>query len=214
MNAQKDPQYRDIIDHADYITPDGIGIVKACKWLQRPVQERITGFDLMSSLLGLADSHGWKVYLLGSTASVVARTSSNIREQYPGLVVAGYHDGYFSDDGEIVAEIVESEPDLIFVAMGCPLQERWIYENLSRFGKGLFIGVGGSFDVMSGLDQRAPERWIDLHAEWLYRIVKKPRRILLVPLLVAFVFEVLKEFRTVNTIVSKGKVVEKKANIT
>ena len=74
---------------------------------------------------------------------IVANTCSTIMEKYPGLVVAGYHDGYFTDDGEIVEEIVESEPDLIFVAMGCPLQEKWIYENLSRFRKGLFIGVGG-----------------------------------------------------------------------
>ncbi|MFS0774791.1 WecB/TagA/CpsF family glycosyltransferase [Neobacillus sp. 3P2-tot-E-2] len=214
MQAQKDPQYKGIIECADYLTPDGIGVVKACKWLRRPVRERITGFDLMSALLGLADQHGWKVYLLGATASIVARTCNTIMEHYPGLVVAGYHDGYFTDDGEIVKEIVESQPDLIFVAMGCPLQEKWIYENLPTFRKGVFIGVGGSFDVMSGLDQRAPQRWIDLHVEWLYRIVKKPRRVLLMPRLIAFVFEVLKEMLAVNTIVGKRKVVEKKANIT
>jgi N-acetylglucosaminyldiphosphoundecaprenol N-acetyl-beta-D-mannosaminyltransferase len=212
MQAQKDPQYKDIIDHANYLTPDGIGIVKACKWLRTPVEERITGFDLMTELLGLGDQHGWKVYLLGSTSEVVTRACSNIMEQFPGLVIVGYHDGYFEDDGEIIEEIVESEPDLIFVAMGCPRQERWIDDNLSKFSRGLFMGVGGTFDVISGLDQRAPQRWIDLHVEWLYRILKKPRRFLLVPRLVAFVFEVLKEMIVLNTI--GRKVMKKKADIT
>lgn len=212
MQTRKDPQYKDVIDHSDYLTPDGIGIVKACKWLRRPVKERITGFDLMTKLLGLADQHGWKVYLLGSKSSIVVETCSNIVERYPNLTMAGYHHGYFTNDAQIIEEIQESQPDLVFVAMGCPKQEKWIHDNMDKFEKGLFIGVGGSFDVMSGFDQRAPQRWIDLHIEWLYRIVKKPRRVLLIPRLVSFVFVVLKEFVALNTIVAKRKVVEKMAS--
>lgn len=211
MQRQTSPFYKDIIDHADYITPDGIGIVKACKWLRRSVQERITGFDLMTELLHLANQHGWKVYLLGSTSDIVSKTSSHMVEKYPNLVIAGYHHGYFTKDDFIIKEIQETQPDLIFVAMGCPRQEKWIHGNLEKFSKGLFIGVGGSFDVMSGMDQRAPLKWIDLELEWLYRMVKKPRRILLVPKLISFIFTIVKEFVALNTIEAKRKVVEKKS---
>jgi N-acetylglucosaminyldiphosphoundecaprenol N-acetyl-beta-D-mannosaminyltransferase len=210
MQTQRDSQYKDIIDHADYITPDGIGIVKARQWLGKPVEERITGFDLMKELLQLANLYGWKVYLLGSKSGVVAKTSAAVRESYPNLDLAGYHHGYFTNDAAIVEEIKGSEPDLIFVAMGCPRQEQWIHENLGKFRKGVFIGVGGSFDVISGMDQRAPQGWIDLHLEWLYRIVMKPRRILLLPKLLSFVFEVLKEVLAFDGVEVKRKVVEKK----
>ncbi|WP_052427452.1 WecB/TagA/CpsF family glycosyltransferase [Neobacillus niacini] len=211
MQGLKSPLYKEIIHQADYITPDGIGIVKACKWLRRPVKERITGFDLMTELLQLANQHQWKVYLLGSKSAIVSKTSSNMVEKYPNLVMAGYHHGYFTNDGHIIEEIKETQPDLIFVAMGCPRQEKWIYESIDKFSRGLFIGVGGSIDVMSGLDQRAPQRWIDMQLEWLYRIVKKPRRILLIPKLLSFIFEILKEYIALNTIVAKRKVIEKKS---
>jgi N-acetylglucosaminyldiphosphoundecaprenol N-acetyl-beta-D-mannosaminyltransferase len=210
MQTQRDSHYKDIIDHADYITPDGIGIVKARQWMGNPVLERITGFDLMKELLLLADLYGWKVYLLGSTSEIVEKTSAAVRESYPNLVLAGYHHGYFTNDAGIVEDIKASEPDLIFVAMGCPRQEQWIHENLGWFRKGVFIGVGGSFDVIAGMDQRAPQGWIDLHLEWLYRIIKKPRRILLLPKLLSFVFEVLKEGLALDAVEVKRKVVEKK----
>ncbi|MDR7079598.1 N-acetylglucosaminyldiphosphoundecaprenol N-acetyl-beta-D-mannosaminyltransferase [Neobacillus niacini] len=210
MQGKKDPHYNEIVHHADYITPDGIGIVKACQLLRMPVKERITGFDLMNELLHLGNQHGWKVYLLGSDSSIVSKTSETIIDQYPDLVMAGYHHGYFSNDDQIIDEIQESQPDLIFVAMGCPRQEKWIHDHLGKFEKGVFIGVGGSFDVMAGEDKRAPQQWIDMNIEWLYRIVKKPRRILLIPTLILYVVEVVKELAAMNSVVAKRKVVQKK----
>ncbi|MHC0552900.1 WecB/TagA/CpsF family glycosyltransferase [Salinicoccus sp. CNSTN-B1] len=98
-------------------------------------------------------------------------------EKYPGLIVAGRQDGYtdvFSEDK--VAEVVRSEPDIVLVALGMVRQERWINENIERFDKGIFIGVGGTLDVMSGNIRRAPDIWIKLQLEWLYRLIQEPTR--------------------------------------
>lgn len=193
MQGEKDVTYKKMLLQADYMTPDGIGVVQACKWLGIPVTERIAGFDLMISLLEVADENGWKIYLLGATPKVVSLAKANIAKKYQGATVVGYHHGYFEDDESIIEEIQTTEPDLIFVGMGCPKQERWIYEHLEGFRKGLFIGVGGSIDVLSGLDMRAPESWIKCNLEWLYRIIRKPSRVKVIKDLVRFIIGVLLE---------------------
>lgn len=190
----RNPRYLDTIRHADFISADGIGVVHATRSMGRKVTERITGFDLMLNLLELASIYGWKVYLLGSHPHLVKQASINIINKFPGLILSGYHHGYFKSEDNIIQEIKVNQPDLIFVAMGCPKQEEWIFNHLVRFEKGLFVGVGGSIDVLSGRVKRAPKFWIKYHLEWLFRMIQQPKRIVVVAELLSFAFHMWKEY--------------------
>jgi N-acetylglucosaminyldiphosphoundecaprenol N-acetyl-beta-D-mannosaminyltransferase len=193
MTAHKDKHYHETIRQADLITPDGIGVVKACQWLGVPVAARLAGFDIMTALMHLANEANWKIYLLGAAPETIGLTAAAINKTRPNVTITGYHHGYFATDENIIAEIQAAEPDLIFVAMGCPKQERWIAKHLHMFLKGLFIGVGGSFDVLAGINKRAPKVWISLNLEWLYRIIQKPKRAMLLKDLLSFAIIVTKE---------------------
>src|SRR5699024_10638344 len=114
---------------------------------------------------------------LGAKEHVVTKTVENIQKTYPHIIIAGYHHGYFSDEDEQISEIVkEIKPDLVFIALGSPRQERWITKHKDSFSKGIFMGVGGSFDVIAGEVKRAPDKWINMNLEWLYRLLKQPLR--------------------------------------
>lgn len=177
MAARKDKVYKQILLEADYIVPDGIGIILAAKNKGNPLQERITGYDLMVDFLELANEKRATCFFLGGTAEVNLKTIKEVKKKYPHIQIAGSHHGYFElQDGQVLQVVKESDPDFVFVALGFPKQETWIYSNLSYFEKGIFIGVGGSFDVFSGEVKRAPNIWIKLHLEWLYRLIMQPFR--------------------------------------
>ena len=108
------------------------------------------------------------------------------RYRYPNLDIAGYHDGYFKKDSLIIEDIFLKKPDLIFVALGVPLQENWIATHLEKFDKGIFIGVGGSFDVFSGNLNRSPISFQKMHLEWLFRMIQEPKKIMKLPLVISF----------------------------
>jgi N-acetylglucosaminyldiphosphoundecaprenol N-acetyl-beta-D-mannosaminyltransferase len=188
MYAEKDPEYKQIVNGADYVIADGIGVIIGSKIIGQPLPERIPGFELMQDLLKKGNEKQWSVYFLGAKNEVVKKAVAKVQKQYPNLVIAGYHDGYFnSNSTHIQDEIRKTKPDLIFVALGFPRQEKFISENLAGFEKGLFIGVGGSFDVLAGAVKRAPEIWQKLNLEWFYRLVKQPsrwRRMLALPLFI------------------------------
>jgi N-acetylglucosaminyldiphosphoundecaprenol N-acetyl-beta-D-mannosaminyltransferase len=191
MYAKKDAEYHQIVRKADYVIADGYGVVLGSKILGTPVPERIPGFDLMCDLLESGAKKGWSVYFLGAKNEVIEKTVSNVKRDYPGLTIAGFQDGYFKDSTEIREQIKIAKPDLIFVALGFPKQEKWIEENYSHFEKGLFIGVGGSFDVLAGTVKRAPIIWQKMNLEWFYRLIQEPsrwRRMLVLPL---FIIEVI-----------------------
>lgn len=193
MHANQDSQYLSIVEHADYVIADGIGVIIGAKILGKPLPERIAGFDLMCDLLAKGNENQWSAYFLGTKKEVIEKAVKNIKVNYPQLKIAGYHDGYFNwESSEIYDEIKMKHPDLIFVALGFPKQEIWIANNLGKFDKGLFMGVGGSFDVLAGEVKRAPEVWQKLNLEWLYRLIKQPsrwRRMLALPL---FILKVIK----------------------
>ncbi|NAZ08500.1 WecB/TagA/CpsF family glycosyltransferase [Agaribacter marinus] len=177
MKTREDASYKKMVKKADYIVPDGAGIVMASKLQKEPIQERVAGYDLMLDLLAYADKHGLSCYFLGAKEHVNEKLVSKVKEKYPDLTLAGHHHGYFSiDDPSIVNDVANSNPDLIFVALGSPRQEAWITQHMDKFTKGLFMGVGGSFDVLAGEVKRAPEGWINLNLEWLYRLLKQPFR--------------------------------------
>lgn len=196
MHAQRDPQYKKILQSADYIMPDGIGIVMGAKLLKNPLPERIPGFDLMKDLLNIANEEHYRVFFLGAREDVLNKAIANVNHEYPGIKIAGCHHGFFNEnDPEIVDMVKGSNPDMVFVALGFPRQERWISQNSHLFEKGIFMGVGGSFDVLSGTVKRAPELWRKLNIEWLYRLIKQPQRLKRMAFLPLFILKVLRSRR-------------------
>lgn len=176
MMANHNPTFQRAIQSADYVIADGIGLIMGSKILGYPLEERIPGVELMEELLKVADKNCYGVYFYGSKPEVLKKLLAIVEEKYPGIVVVGSSDGY-STSSEAVAEQVELHtPDIVFVALGAPKQEAWIFEHYQRYSNGLFIGVGGSFDVLSGSLKRAPQIWRRLNLEWLYRLLKQPSR--------------------------------------
>lgn len=177
MHAERDPKVRELLLSKDAeIIPDGISVVKAMNRLKLPAKERITGVDLADRLLKTAGKTGKSVYLLGAREEVVSALAAKLRKEHPGMTV-NYHNGYDGDKDEIFGEIAGLEPDLVLVGLGVPAQDLLIFRHLSRFRKGVFMGVGGSFDVLSGSKKRAPQFFVKTNTEWLYRIAKEPQRL-------------------------------------
>lgn len=177
MHAQEDKEFKQIVQSADFVVPDGIGIIKAAEWMKQPLKERIPGFELMLDLLTHADEQGLSCYFLGAKESINEKTVEKVKSTYPSIKIAGWHHGYFDIADQRIAEAVrDTKPDMIFVALGMPRQEKWIARYKPLFAKGLFIGLGGSFDTLTGEVKRAPQKWIDLNLEWLYRFIKQPVR--------------------------------------
>ncbi|MED3993303.1 WecB/TagA/CpsF family glycosyltransferase [Peribacillus frigoritolerans] len=197
--ANEHQDYKDIIISADYITPDGVGIIMASKWLNQPLQERITGFDLMNELFRVADEKALKVYLLGAEESVIEAAALKVKELYPGLKLVGYNHGYIDiKDDTLPKSIAELEPDIILTALGFPRQEKWVSRHYALFNKGLFMGVGGSFDVLAGKVNRAPVFWQKMRLEWLYRLIQQPSRWKRMLALPRFVLKVRRLRKTVQ----------------
>ncbi|MCU9613207.1 WecB/TagA/CpsF family glycosyltransferase [Caldibacillus lycopersici] len=185
MKANEDAAFMQDILQANYIIADGIGVVKAAQILGNPLPGRVTGFDTTMELLKIANEKHYKLYLLGAKKETLEKTVANIARDYPGVEIVGSHDGYFNWEKNHIAEtIAELKPDLVLVALGFPKQEKWIVENLSKFDHGVFIGIGGTFDIIAGTAVRAPLAWQKLGLEWLHRLIKQPsrwRRMLVLP---------------------------------
>lgn len=196
--AQFEPGLLEVANSADIVTPDGEGIVWACRVAGNPVPERVTGIDLMLRLAGRAAAEGWRVFLLGAARGVAERAGEKLQEKFPGLQVAGTHHGYFKDhdqeEKDVLAKINASRPHLIFVALGAPRQELWIHRHLQCLS-GVAMGVGGSFDVISGNARRAPLWARRLKMEWLYRLVREPSRWRRMTVLPKFAWLVTKKYR-------------------
>lgn len=175
--SQKEEYMNLLLNQNTTIVPDGIGIVKAGKMLGFSFKERIPGVEIAEYLLRLADKYKRKVYLFGAEEEIVCKMKKMIEEKYSKAKIVGIQNGYAKDKEEVFEDIAAKQPDIILVALGMPLQEELIYKNINKFKKGIFVGVGGSFDVLSGSKKRAPKIFIKLNLEWLYRIAKEPKRI-------------------------------------
>ncbi|WP_082233338.1 WecB/TagA/CpsF family glycosyltransferase [Halobacillus massiliensis] len=177
MAAETDPEYKSILQNADYVIADGIGIVIGSKLMKDPLPERVAGFDVLHQLLEKASQNNWRCYFLGSRQDILDKAVAKMKRRFPELVVAGRHHGYFDmNDTSVVQQIKNSAPDLVFVGLGFPNQEKWIHKYRNEFSYGLFMGVGGSFDAWAGHVKRAPVIWQKLNLEWLYRLIKQPSR--------------------------------------
>lgn len=178
MISEKNEDVRKmLLDKETVMVPDGIGVLKAGKKIGYNIEERITGIDIANELLKFGNEQKKSIYLFGSKQEVINSMKIVIKEQYHNLKLVGTSNGYVTDKDKVFDEIVKLEPDIVLVALGIPLQEMLIYKHLNRFKKGIFVGVGGSFDVMSGMKKRAPKIFIKLNLEWLYRIMKEPKRL-------------------------------------
>ncbi|USB32865.1 WecB/TagA/CpsF family glycosyltransferase [Paenibacillus sp. YPG26] len=195
MAALENPEYKTMMQNADLIVPDGTGVVWAARKGGQPVAERVAGFDLLHELMKQGEQLGWTVFLLGAAPEVIQEASARLQLQYPRVKIVGTRDGYFGpqQDLEVVAEIVKVKPDLLFVARGADTQEPWIAKYKEQLGVPVMMGVGGSFDVISGRTQRAPKIMQKMHLEWFYRLLREPTRIRRMLALPKFTVKVLRE---------------------
>lgn len=180
IKAKQDKALEKVLRKSDLNFCDGIGVMWASRvFYHERIKSRITGVDLFLRLLDLADARGWRLFLLGSRPETLSRVVAIVKERYPGLVVAGSRDGYFTsaDEPGLVAEIAAAEADMMFVGMGSPKQEKFLADNLSAMNVPFAMGVGGSYNVLSGEFKRAPARVQRLGLEWLYRFVLDPKRL-------------------------------------
>lgn len=177
MIADRDASFRRLLeDEQTTVVADGIGIVKAANMLSIPVPERIPGIEIAQQLMQLGNQRKASIYLFGAKPEVIEAMKLLLAERYPHLCLVGCCDGYVKDKDRVFDEIVNLQPDIVLVALGIPAQEQLIYRHLYRFTKGIFVGVGGSFDVMSGMKKRAPSFFIRCNLEWLYRLGCEPKR--------------------------------------
>lgn len=195
MAALENPDYKRMMQSAELIVPDGTGVVWASQIGGDPVAERVPGYELLHELMKQGVDRGWKVYLLGASPEVVEETARRLKLQYPGVEIVGYRDGYFGSDqdDEVIEQIRQAAPDLLFVARGADNQEPWIAKYKQRLGVPVMMGVGGSFDVISGKTKRAPELFQQLRLEWFYRLLREPTRFRRMLALPKFVVRVLRE---------------------
>ena len=177
-------EYFDLINSADLIIPDGIGVIKAAKILGTPLKERVPGVELGEAMFEYAAENDVKVYFLGGKPGVAEAAAKNMGEKYPSLNVTGTTDGYFKKEGEesdeVIGKIADSGATLLFVCLGVPVQERWIHDNrekLALIGVKVALALGGSLDVYSGTVKRAPAVFRKTGMEWFYRLLCQPSRI-------------------------------------
>jgi N-acetylglucosaminyldiphosphoundecaprenol N-acetyl-beta-D-mannosaminyltransferase len=179
MKAQQDRAFFDLLNRADLVVPDGVGLLWAARQRGARLPERVAGSDLIYHMAELAGKHGWRVFFLGAAVGVADKAAELLRTRYPGLVVAGAFAGSPGpeENAALVARVLAARPDVLLVAYGAPAQDLWIARNLTALGVPVSLGVGGSFDFVTGLVPRAP-RWLQqVNLEWLYRLWKQPWRL-------------------------------------
>ena len=175
--ARREEPFRQALNGADLVLPDGIGVVYAARLLGRRLKGRCPGIDFAGKLMEHMARTGLRLYLLGAKPGVAEAAAARLEIRYPGLTICGTHDGYFQEDAPVVEEIRRAGADVVFVCLGAPKQEYWMVKNGPATGARLTAGLGGSLDVFAGVVERPPESWQRLGLEWLYRLTKEPKRI-------------------------------------
>ncbi|WP_143591461.1 WecB/TagA/CpsF family glycosyltransferase [Thermoactinospora rubra] len=179
VKMRSDRELRESVSSCDLVLADGQSVVWASRLLRQPLPERVAGIDLFTELMAEGSERGYRAYFLGAENEVLERMLQTVRARYPGLVVAGARDGYFTDEeaGPVADEIAAAKPDLLFLGMTSPKKEIFLASYAHRIDVGVVHGVGGSFDVLGGRTRRAPLSWQRLGLEWLYRLLQEPRRL-------------------------------------
>lgn len=192
-NAVKNKQFAQIIQEAQLVIPDGVGVEIGLKILGHKVR-RIAGIEFSRNMINIFAKEGKSIGFLGAKPEIIEKAVANIKSETPEADIVYVQDGYFKDEQKVLKDLQEKQPKLLLVALGSPKQEEFIYKAKNILPDSLMIGVGGSFDVWSGVVQRAPEIYQKLGLEWLYRTIKEPARFKRIfPTLPLFTLKVLNE---------------------
>lgn len=176
LEAKKNPRFLNILNTSQLVLADGISVVLASKIIGNPMQGRVTGVGFAQALAAAMAEEGKSLYLLGAKPGVAEQAAGKLLETYPGLKIAGTHDGYFKEEGPVVEAINAAKPDALLVCLGAPKQEYFMQEHDAQLEVPVMAGLGGSMDVLAGNVQRAPEFFQKYGLEWLYRLCKEPKR--------------------------------------
>lgn len=199
-NFRKDENLTKLLNEGDILTPDGIGVVIGAKILGTPLKGRCPGYDIACELLKRGSKENLSFYFFGSKEEVGIKAKENVLKKYPDLKIVGTHSGYFNENDDIASIINEADPDIVFVCLGAPKQEKWIHDSKDKLKGKVLMGLGGSLDVLAGTAKRAPDIFIKLNLEWLYRLIKQPTRFIRMLALPQFLIKVTAER------IMKGKV--------
>ena len=191
--ALRDEDFRAVLNGADLVLPDGAGVVLGAKILKTPLKQKVAGIEFAQNMLSVYEELGSRLYLLGSKPGVAELAAEKMQEQHPRLVICGTADGYFKDEDEVVRRINEAEADALYVCLGSPKQEYFMYRHRDELNVRLMAGLGGTLDGIAGTVKRAPKWMIRLQLEWLYRLIKEPRRLGRMMRLPKFVFAAVKK---------------------
>jgi len=193
MYAQNDVELAQILNNAQLTVPDGAGVVWAARHTGQKIPERVAGYDLAQCLLDVAAKQGYRVFLFGAKPEVLKAAKQKAETLYPGIQIVGVRHGFFTDEeeGVIIEEIKEAQPDILFAALGVPKQEKWLAKYLDILNVPVCMGIGGTFDVMAGVMRRAPLWMQKMNLEWLYRLTQQPERIIRMTALPRFVLKVV-----------------------
>lgn len=181
IEAYDNETFKTIVNSADYVTPDGMPLAKGIKWLYGISQERVAGMDLLPDLLKESEKQGLKVYFYGGSEKTQQSTEDYIHKNYAHLNAVGYYSPPFralssEEEIQIITNINNSGAQLVFVALGCPKQEKWMASMKGKINA-CMIGIGGALPVLIGEQKRAP-RWMqNLSLEWFYRFIQEPKRL-------------------------------------
>lgn len=178
VNMQNDKNLHTDVCASDLINIDGMGVVWGARLCGHTVPERVSGVDIMENMLKLCAEKGFRPYFFGAKQEVLEQAIANIKQQYPGITIAGYRNGYFKaeEEAQIMSEIAASKADCLFIAITSPTKERLLSQYKDILNVPFLMGVGGSIDVKAGFVKRAP-LWMQTYGlEWLYRVIQEPKR--------------------------------------
>ena len=191
--ALHDEEFCALLNRADLVLPDGAGVVLGAKILKTPLKQKVAGIEFAQNLLPILEETGKKLYLLGSKPGIAELAAEKMKEKCPDLQICGMADGYFKDEAEVVRKVNDAGADVLFVCLGAPKQEKFMAEHQKDLKVKLMIGLGGTLDGIAGTVKRAPKWMIRLNLEWLYRLIKEPRRFGRMMRLPKFVFAAFKK---------------------
>ena len=191
--ALHDEEFCRVLNEADLVLPDGAGVVLGAKILKTPLKQKVAGIEFAQNMLPVYEELGSRLYLLGSKPGVAELAAEKMLQKHPDLCICGMADGYFRDEDEVVRKINEANADALYVCLGAPKQEYFMYRHRAKLNVRLMAGLGGTLDGIAGTVKRAPRWMIRLQLEWLYRLIREPRRFGRMLRLPKFVFAALKK---------------------
>ena len=193
MKANKDKEFFDILQQSSLSTPDSIGVMIGARLQGKKFKERIPGQAYFREVLRVGEQEGFTFYLLGGTVEVVEKTKENLIKIFPNIQIVGVHNGFIDEEQEklLIEEINRLQPNVLFVAMGAPRQEKWIYKHKDELKVDVATGQGGTFDYEAGRIKRAPRMIQKLGIEWIWRLILDPRRIVRMSVLPVYVIKLM-----------------------